>query len=120
MSLDASVPAYSERYDWPTPPVLTLRIKDFGRYRDGGPQGGTVFVDLEDSAGTVFPFFFDRFLGRLCYGTSHHGSDDAAFIRRGSKFESEVFSAIETAALAPEFSEVAKCLSHARHWTGPR
>jgi hypothetical protein len=101
--------------DWPIPPVFPVRVSDCGRYRDGGPQGGTYFVDLMDSAGNVFPFFFDRFLGRLCYGT-HDGTDNAAFIRKGSKLESEAFAAIEAAALSPEFEQLSDRLTHARRW----
>lgn len=41
--------------------------------------------------------------------------------RKGSKFEAEAFGVIEAAAaLAPEFSEIAERLAHARRWTGQR
>src|SRR4051794_16141347 len=117
MTLDSSVPGFPELDDWPTPLVRPACIEAFGLYRDGGPQGGTFYVALRDAAGQAFPFFFDRFLGRLCYGRTHDGGDDAAYIRKGSRLESEAFAAIEAAAVAAEFSEVAERLGRARHWT---
>ncbi len=120
MSLDTSVPGFPEMDDWPTAPVPPVHIKGFGCYRDGGPRGGTFYVDLQDSAWNVFSFFFDRYLGRLCYGYPHDGDDDAAFIRKGSQFESGAFRVIEASALAPEFSEIADRLTYARRWTDQR
>lgn len=84
MSLDESIPGYTERFDWPTRPVRPLRVKDHGDYRDG-----TYFFDLEDAVGNEFSFLLDRFLSRLCYGDVNYLSE-AAFVRVGSKLEREV------------------------------
>ena len=61
------------------------------------------------------PFFFDRFLGRLCYGSTYETGDDAVFLKRHSKMEIEAFALIESlAATSPEYREIMVCLSHAR------
>ena len=91
MKNELQIPCFRELSDWPTVPALPFRISHFGRYRDGGPQGGTYAIDLVDSAGAKFPFFFDRFLGRLCYGGNFECGDDAAFIKKGSKLQMELF-----------------------------
>src|SRR6185295_15868038 len=117
MTRDSSIPGYAELDDWPREPAPPLHIKDFGRYRDGGPRGGSFFVDLEDSYGTLFSFFFDRFLGRLCYGSELNDGDDAAFLKRGSRIEAEAFSLIESSAnQLRDGDEVLACLRHARTW----
>lgn len=118
MIRDDSLPGYSELLDWPTQPAQPFVISDFGRRRDGGPRGGTYFVDLKDSNGIVFPFFFDRFLGRLCFGSKCETGEDAAFLRKHSKIQVEAFRII--AALASgsgEHQEVSECLAHAETWT---
>jgi hypothetical protein len=123
MALDTFVPGFPEMDDWRTAPEPPFRLHAFGSYRDPDPWC-TVYVELKDSAGTVYRFFFDRFLGRLCYGWSDEG-DDSAFIRKGSKFESEAFSAIESAAAGsaaandPEYSRISESLVYARRWTRP-
>ncbi len=62
-------------------------------YRDGG----TVGVGIKGKKGNhSIDFFFDRFLGRLCYGKDET-KFDAAYIKRGSKFEKEVYSYLQTA-----------------------
>jgi hypothetical protein len=121
MALDTSVPGFPEMDDWPTAPVPPFRLHAFGSYRDPDPWC-TAYVELKDSAGNVYRFFFDRFLGRLCYGSSDEG-DDAAFIRRGSKFESEAFSAIASVAASsaaandPAYARISESLFYARRWT---
>ena len=117
MSIDTSVPGYPELYDWPQPVTLPLRIRSHGAYRDSGPQGPTYYVDLEDAAGHALPFFFDRFLGRLCYGSSYESGSDAAFLKAGSKIEREAISAIEAlAASSEEFQVLLAKVRHAKTW----
>lgn len=117
MTYDTSIPCFAELDDWPITPHQPLIINSFGRYRDGGPQGGTYYVDLKDAVGIYIPFFFDRFLGRLCYGSTYETGDDAAFLKPGSKLEREAFALIEAlAAGSAEYSEVLEKLTHARTW----
>src|SRR5262249_32447051 len=114
-------PGFPEMDDWPTAPELPFQLHHFGSYRDPDPRC-TVYVELMDTAGAVYRFLFDRFLGRLCYGSYEEG-DDAAFIRKGSKFESEAFLAIESAAASfagrhdSEYSRILESLDYARRWT---
>ncbi|WP_367344626.1 hypothetical protein [Stenotrophomonas bentonitica] len=116
MSIDTSVPGYPELSDWPTAPAPPVHISNSGRLRDSGPQGGTYYVDLVDSRGTLYPFFFDRFLGRLCYG-SYESQSDAAFLRRGSRIEEEAVSLIEgLAANNVQDPELLKRIRHAKTW----
>lgn len=63
MSRDTSIPGYPELYDWPEPLSYPVRISGCGWYRDG-----TYYVDVEDVSGRRSCFFFDHFLGRICYG----------------------------------------------------
>jgi Zn-dependent M28 family amino/carboxypeptidase len=118
MSFDNSIPGYPELLDWPRAPVPPIQIANCGRYRDGGPQGGTYYVDLVDAEGNRFAFFFDRFLGRLCYGSATESGHDAAFLRRGSRIEQEAIALIEELALdAPQFLELLVRIRHATEWT---
>jgi hypothetical protein len=118
MSLDRSIPCFPELINWPTPPVQPLSVANHGWYRDSGVQGGTYYVDLVDANGVRFPFFFDRFLGRLCYGASYETGDDAAFLRPGSQIELEAFQAIYTIASdSPQYAELLSKIQHARTWT---
>jgi hypothetical protein len=115
MSFDTSIPGYAELSDWLIPPNYPVRITFFGRFRDGGPQGGTYGVELEDAEGNRIPFFFDRFLGRLCYGNTHETGEDAAFIKVGSKFEKEAFALIESLATSSEeYKEIMQKLEQAK------
>ncbi|TWU50722.1 hypothetical protein Poly51_40150 [Rubripirellula tenax] len=91
------IPGFSEISDWPTPPALPLSLQSHGFYRDPNPYC-THYVDIVDADGNVFPFFFERFLGRLCYGATNETSDDAAFVTSGSALADDVF-AVMTAAL---------------------
>ena len=116
MTRDSSVPCFAEIDDWPEPVNGQVRLGAFGRMRDGGPQGGTFYVELIASKVT-YPFFFDRFLGRLCYGADEHAKD-AAYLKRGSRIEQEAFELLENLAKASaRYEEVARCLTHARNWT---
>ena len=117
MARDESVPGFAELSDWPFTPRPPVRIADYGWYRDGGPQGGTFYVDLEDAEGRRIPFFFERFLGRLCYGSAYETGDDAAFLKKGSRVQSEAFAIIgELAASSPEYAVVAERLERSRRW----
>jgi hypothetical protein len=117
MNRDTSIPCYAEVFDWPTKPTHPVRIKSHGRYRDGGPRGGTFYVDLEDAKGNIAPFFFDCFLGRLCFGSGYETAPDAAFLRPGSTIEAEAFAIIDQLAISsPEYADVLECLTHARNW----
>lgn len=118
MSFDTSIAGYAELSNWLIPPSYPVRISFFGGYRDGGPQGGTFCVDLEDAEGNKFTFFFDRFLGRLCYGRSFEKGEDAAFLRVGSKIEKEAFALLESlAAASKEYEEIVKKLERAKIYT---
>ncbi|BCT93672.1 hypothetical protein LYSHEL_26990 [Lysobacter helvus] len=117
MSLDTSLPYYPELTDWPHEPVRPIQIADCGWYRDGGPQGGTYYADLVDSEGNRFPFFFDRFLGRLCFGSATEPDRDAAFLRPGSRVEQESIALIETLAQnSPQFPDLLGKIRHAKVW----
>lgn len=89
---DRSIPGYSELSEWPKKPGYPEQLLCICLYRDGG----TVGVTIKGKNGKDIEFFFDRFLGRLCYG-EHEAKSDAAYIQNGSKFEKEVYSYLETA-----------------------
>ena len=90
--LDAEIPGYPEIYHWPKQPVFPEEIIDILIYRDGG----TVGVTIKANDGDRIEFFFDRELGRLCFG-QHHTDDSAAFVKMGSPFEKELYSYLENA-----------------------
>ena len=115
-SSDESIPCFREVSEWPVQPKRPGRIVEFGRYRDGGPRGGTFYVVLAGANGVDAPLFFDRFLGRLCYGASAESGSDAAFLKRGSKIEIEAFELLELASRSSKFDEMLECLTHARTW----
>ena len=91
MDDSSQIPGFCEMDDWPTPPVRPLSLVFFDAVRGGGHV-----LDIADASGTRFPFFFDRFLGRLCYGAKDEHSDDAAFVTSGSKLASDVFDVCES------------------------
>ena len=116
MSRDESVPGRPSISDWPVPLSEPVRISNYVKWRDGGARG-TYSVELEDQAGQRHPFFFDQFLGRLCYGT-YHDADDAAFLMRGSAIERDVYEILESLTNnSEEFEALHKHLTHARTWT---
>lgn len=84
---DRSIPGYSELSGWPKPPIFPEQITEICLYRDG-----TVVVVINGDV----EFFFERSLGRLCYGESHR-DEEAAFIKKGSLFETELYSYLEEA-----------------------
>jgi len=118
MSLDTSIPCFPELDDWPFAPTHPVRIAAHGRYRDSGPQGSTYYVDLKDFDDRCIPFFFERFLGRLCYGSLYETGEDAAFLRRGSRIEQEAILLIEyLATKSPQYEELLEKIRHAKVWT---
>lgn len=116
MESEHSIPGFRELCDWPSAPVRPFRIRDCGGYRDPAPYS-SYYVDLVDGEGTLFPLFFERFLGRLCYGRDLHTGEDAAFLEKGSRIQIEAFQAIED--LAPtsnECDQLLKRLERARNY----
>ena len=100
--------------DWPTPPVHPLSVAFFDAVRGGG-----TVLDIADANGTRFPFFFDRFLGRLCYGSQDEYSDNAAFVTSGSKLASDVFGVCESAISlgVADADRIRAVVDRARHWS---
>ena len=90
--INYSIPGYPEISDWPVKPALPAQIIEILIYRDGG----TVGVVLEGNKGKGIDLFFDRFLGRLCFG-DYHTAADAAYLKKGSKLEKEAFEYLEFA-----------------------
>ena len=90
--LDAEIPGYPEIYGWPKQPIFPEEIIDILVYRDGG----TVGVTIKANGGDRIEFFFDRELGRLCFG-QHHTDHSAAFVKVGSPFEKELYSYLDNA-----------------------
>ena len=86
---DRSIPGYSELIGWPKKPLFPEQITEICLYRDG-----TVVVVVSGD----IEFFFERSLGRLCYGQSHT-DEAAAFIKKGSSFESELYAYLEAARI---------------------
>ncbi|WP_457095895.1 hypothetical protein [Lysobacter sp. P5_B9] len=114
MKIDKSIPGYTEMSDWPMPVTGLLQICAIGWLRDGA----TYTVDLEDAGGNHFPFFFDKALGRLCFGWDEI-SDNAGFIKRGSRLEMEAFAAIEDEILRrDDLVELKPFFEKAKHWAG--
>ena len=89
---DNAMPGYPELSDWPIKPDLPAQIIEILIYRDGG----TVGVVLKGNKGKGVDFFFDKFLGRLCFG-DYHTATDAAYLKKGSKLEKEAFEYLEFA-----------------------
>lgn len=110
------IPGFPEISEWPVEPLLPFRICDFGIYRDPSPHC-TLYLDLVDSNGLVFNFFFDRFLGRLCFGKIADDDDDAAFIKKGSRIQTDVFDIIEKLCDGrDEYDEIQSRLNLARNY----
>jgi hypothetical protein len=89
---DRSIPGYTEVSVWPEAPGFPEEIKGIWVYRDGG----TVGLTIKSQKGKGLDFFFDRVLCRLCYGM-YETVDDAAYVKKGSIFEQEVFEYLEVA-----------------------
>ncbi|GAB5517719.1 hypothetical protein [Rhodopirellula baltica] len=114
MDDSSQIPGFREMDDWPTSPVYPLSVAFFDAVRGGGHV-----LDIADADGTRFPFFFDRFLGRLCYGSRDEDSDDAAFVANGSKLASDVFDACESAITsgADDADRIRAVIDRALHWS---
>ena len=118
---DRSIPGYTELSKWPQQPGYPEKIISICSYRDGG----TVGVMIKGENGKGIEFFFERFLGRLCYG-AYETKDDAAYIKKGSKFEGEVYLYLEAAGknLSPSFFQTSdidtfnQCLKKAKIYSG--
>lgn len=114
--VDSSIPGYSELTGWPELPLYPEKITEICLYRDG-----TVVVVIHGGLG----FCFEPNLGRLCYGESHR-DDNAAFIKKGSPFEAELYSYLEAARKKLSTEEFAKsdiklfnnCFSRAKVYSG--
>ena len=89
---DRSVSGYTELSVWPEEAGYPEEILGIWLYRDGG----TVGITIKGKRDKCIEFFFDRYLGRLCYG-EYETKSDAAFIKKGSKLEKEVYSYLENA-----------------------
>ena len=113
---DKSIPGFAELSDWPIQsPALPFRIGDFGAYRDPQPFC-TFFVELIDASGQVYAFFFDRALGRLCYG-QNEDDENAAYLRKNSTIQIDVFAIIhELCANRLEYDDIASRLAHASNY----
>jgi len=118
MESDTSIPGFRELCDWPTPPARPFRLGLHGGMREmvGGSRN-TYYVDLIDDRGATYSFFFERFLGRLCFGSRDEESEDAAFLKKGSSLQIEVFQVLETLApTSEERDELLERLEDARNY----
>jgi hypothetical protein len=80
------IPGFPEVSSWHVPPQPPLRIDAIDIYRDGG----TGYLAVSDANGQIYPFCFDKFLGRLCVG-KHPADDAAAYVTTGSVLEEDIF-----------------------------
>ena len=79
---------------WPTEPGPPLGIASHGsRERDGAPHP-TYYLEVVDANGTCFPFFFDRFEGRLHFGATY---DAGRRVLPGSSLQNDIFVLIQQA-----------------------
>lgn len=120
------IPGYFELSDWPVPVKPPFRLVEIVIFRCGELRS-TVCIYLKDANHQKLPFFFDSFLGRLCFGEENHRTDSAAYITSNSKLEREAFAAIEDALQrcqpgyiynASELSILRECLERAKVYTG--
>ncbi len=118
MPLDDSIPGRATASEWPVVPRYPLRLLSVDRCRDGGPRHGTIVVELIDAAELRTTFFFDRFLGRLCLG-NHEDDDSAAFLKRDSSLERELYTVLPGLDGAPEHvSLLREAMTHAATYAG--
>ena len=113
------IPGFSEISDWPTPPAFPLTLKSHGIYRDPNPHC-THYFKIADADGRVFPFFFDRFLGRLCYGSTNETGDDAAFVTSGSVLANDVFAVLGSAinnGTTGDADRLREAMNRGLHWS---
>lgn len=118
---DRSITGYAELSEWPYQPGYPERITSISFYR----AGGTVGVTIQGKNGKGIEFFFERFLGRLCYG-EYETKDHAAYIKKKSSFEKEVYLYFEKARkkLSPSFFQASdidafdQCFKKAKRYSG--
>jgi hypothetical protein len=122
--IDYSLSGYPEISDWDIPPKPPFNICWIPIFRCGG-----IAVTIEDSNKTQYTFFFDKFLGRLCFGAEGEQEETAAYIKVHSKLEKESFPAIENAikneikkwsAEYHELSLLKECLEKAKVYAGSK
>ncbi|MCK5855696.1 MAG: hypothetical protein KAG56_10780 [Sulfurovaceae bacterium] len=89
---DRAIPGYTEVSTWPIQPDFPEEICGIWVYRDGGTVGITIKGKNEKN----IEFFFERVLGRLCYGLDEK-KDNAAFIKKNSILEKEIYNYLESA-----------------------
>lgn len=89
---DRSIPGYAELSEWPKKPEYPAEILGIWVYRDGG----TVGITIKGAGKKDIDLFFDRVLGRLCYG-DYETKSDAAFIKKHSALEKSVYAYLEKA-----------------------
>jgi hypothetical protein len=118
MPLDDSIPGRATVREWPVAPRYPLRLWSVDRCRDGGPRHGTIVVELIDAAELRTTFFFDRFLGRLCLGSDER-DDSAAFVKKDSSLERELYTVLPGLAGAPDHVSLLRdALAHASTYAG--
>ena len=114
MDDSTQIPGFREISDWPSPPNHPLRIAYFGAVHDR-----EFVLKFTDADGAGFSFFFDRELGRLCFGSSDEHADDAPFVTAGSTMSTDVIFACDF-AIASGFDDadrLLKVINRARHWS---
>ncbi|MGB1252090.1 MAG: hypothetical protein ACPG8W_15840 [Candidatus Promineifilaceae bacterium] len=89
---DRSIPGYPELSKWPRKPGYPAEILGIWIYRDGG----TIGITIKGAGKQDIELFFDRVLGRLCYGL-YETKNDAAFIKKHSAFEKDAYAYLEKA-----------------------
>jgi hypothetical protein len=118
MPLDDSIPGRATVREWPVAPRYPLRLWSVDRCRDGGPRHGTIVVELIDAAELRTTFFFDRFVGRLCLGSDER-DDSAAFVKKDSSLERELYTVLPGLAGAPDHVSLLRdALAHASTYAG--
>ena len=122
--IDYSISGYPTISKWDISPKPPFNISWLSFFRCGN-----VSVTIEDSNKNEYTFFFDDFLGRLCFGAENNESETAVFIKANSKLEREAFFAIEEAIANEiekrgeeyyELSLVKKCLEKAKVYVGDK
>ena len=75
---DHSIPGYTELSAWPIQPSYPAKILEILVYRNS-----SVGVTIKGKNGKPIDFFFNRFIGHLCYGEDER-ENNAAYIQKGS------------------------------------
>ena len=106
------IPSFREIGDWPSPPNHPLRIAYFGAVHDR-----EFVLKFTDADGAGFSFFFDRELGRLCFGSPDEHAADAAFVTTGSTIAADVIFACDFAITSgfDDADRLLEVVNRARH-----